>query len=252
MFDLLKARARHGYQAIKDIPGAVVNPRYRGFPVIDEARAGAELPSVIEQCPSRAILDSPLRVDMGRCVFCGQCARQTQALSFTNFNHTAATSRDALVIGGGMTPELYKKTAVESRTQIHSLFGRSLKLRSVSAGGCNGCEMELNAASNVNFDMGRYGIDMVASPRHADGLIITGPVTENMAGALEDTWKAIPSPKIVIALGTCAISGGLFEKSPAVNRRFFDSVKVDLYLPGCPAHPLTIVNGIIDYLGRRG
>ena len=252
MFDLIKARFRHGYQAVKDIPGAKVNPKYRGFPVVDESRAGEELSSVIEQCPSRAIQQSPLRVDMGKCVFCGDCARRTAALSFTNFHHTASTSRDHLIIGAGMTPEAYKKDAIEACRSIRSLFGRSLKLRSVSAGGCNACEMELNACNNVNFDMGRYGIDMVASPRHADGLVITGPVSAAMADALEDTYRAIPSPKIVIAMGSCAISGGIFAGSPAVDRSFFNSVSIDLYIPGCPPHPLTMVNGVIDYLGRRG
>ena len=132
------------------------------------------------------------------------------------------------------------------------MFGRSLKLRSVSAGGCNACEGELGASSNVNFDMGRYGIDMVASPRHADGIVITGPVTENMAAALEDTYSAIPSPKIVIAMGSCAISGGMFDGSPAVKRDFFERVKVDLFIPGCPPHPLTVVNGILGLVGRKG
>lgn len=252
MFDLLQSRFSHGYQAVKDIPGAKVNPKYRGFPVIDASLAGSEISSVCESCPSKAILTSPLRIDMGRCVFCGECAHKTKALSFTNFHHTSAGSRDHLVIGEGMTPEEYEKTAFEVCKGIHSYFGRSLKLRSVSAGGCNACEWELNASSNVNFDMGRYGIDMVASPRHADGIVITGPVSENMASALEDTWNAIPSPKIVIVMGSCAISGGVFDGSPAVNRKFFDSVKVDLFIPGCPPHPLTVVNGILGLIGRKG
>ena len=252
MFDLLKSRFSHGYQAVKDIPGAKVNPKYRGFPVVSPSLAGSEIPSVCEQCPSQAILTSPLRVDLGRCVFCGECAHRTKAIAFTNFHHTASTSREHLVIGEGMTPEQYEKAAFEACKGIHSYFGRSLKLRSVSAGGCNACEWELGASSNVNFDMGRYGIDMVASPRHADGIVITGPVSENMAAALEDTWSAIPSPKIVIAMGSCAISGGVFDGSPAVNRKFFNSVKVDLFIPGCPPHPLTVVNGILGLVGRKG
>ena len=252
MFDLLKSRIRHGYQAIKDIPGAKVNPKYRGYPVVDETRGGTEIRSVAEGCPSRAILTSPLRVDMGRCVFCGDCTRGTKAISFTNFNHTASTSREHLVVESGQSPEQYALSAVKACKGIRSYFGRSLKLRSVSAGGCSGCEMELNACSNVNFDIGRYGIDLVASPRHADGLIITGPVTENMAAALEDTYSAIASPKIIIAMGSCAISGGIFEGITAVDRKFFDHVNVDLYLPGCPPHPLTVVNGILDLLGRKG
>jgi Ni,Fe-hydrogenase III small subunit len=252
MFDLLKSRFHHGYQAVKDIPGTKVNPKYRGFPVVDESLAGNEMLSVIEQCPSHAIVSSPLRVDLGRCVFCGECAHKTKAVSFSNFHHTASMSRDHLVIREGMTPEKYEREAFKACRGIHAYFGRSLKLRSVSAGGCNACEWELNAGSNVNFDMGRYGIDMVASPRHADGLVITGPVSENMAAALEDTYSAIPSPKIVIAMGSCAISGGVFDGSSAINREFFEKVKVDLFIPGCPPHPLSVINGILGLIGRKG
>jgi len=144
----------------------------------------------------------------------------------------------------------YEKTAIQARKDIKKLFGRSLKLRSVSAGGCNGCEMELNACSNVNFDMGRFGIDVVASPRHADGIIITGPITENMVYALNDSYLAVPHPKIIIVVGSCAISGGKFAGSPAINREFLKNHKIDLYIPGCPVHPLTVINGILNFIGR--
>ena len=128
-------------------------------------------------------------------------------------------------------------------------FGHSLKLRSVSAGGCNGCELEINALTNVNFDIGRYGIDIVASPRHADGLVLTGPITRNMADALQLCWDAMPDPKLVIAVGACAISGSPFEGSPAVERSFLERFKPTLYVPGCPPHPLTFVCGVLDLLG---
>ena len=250
MFDLLKSRFSHGYQAVKDIPGAKVNPKYRGFPVVSPSLAGSEIPSVCEQCPSQAILTSPLRVDLGRCVFCGECAHRTKAIAFTNFHHTASTSREHLVIGEGMTPEQYEKAAFEACKGIHSYFGRSLKLRSVSAGGCNACEWELGASSNVNFDMGRYGIDMVASPRHADGLLITGPVSKNMELALRKTWDAVPPPKIVIAVGACAISGGPYIDHPETHDGAGSVVPVDLYIPGCPPHPITIIDGLLRLLGR--
>jgi Ni,Fe-hydrogenase III small subunit len=129
------------------------------------------------------------------------------------------------------------------------MFRRSLKLRQVSAGGDNSCEMELGAAGNVNFDMGRYGIEFVASPRHADGLVITGPLSENMARALEICYDATPAPKVIILVGTDAISGGLFAGSPALKRDFIESHHIDLYVPGNPAHPLTFINGVMDLLG---
>jgi Ni,Fe-hydrogenase III small subunit len=108
--------------------------------------------------------------------------------------------------------------------------------------------MELNACSNVNFDMGRFGIDIVASPRHADGIVITGPISENMAKAVEDCYISTPEPKLIILMGACAISGGVFSLAKAIDRTFIDKHQIDLYIPGCPVHPLTFINGILDYL----
>jgi len=136
-------------------------------------------------------------------------------------------------------------------SQINKLFGRSLRLRSVSAGGCNGCELEINALSNVNFDISRFGIEFVASPRHADGLVLSGPITRNMAEALEIAYAAIPDPKFVVAVGACAISGGPFDGAEGVERSFLGRFTPGLYVPGCPPHPLTFVNGILDLLGRK-
>jgi len=158
---------------------------------------------------------------------------------------------EGLIAGKNHTPENLQQGAVKAREDIKKLFGGSLKLRQVSAGGCGGCEWELNACGNVNFDMGRFGIDIVASPRHADGLIITGPVTENMAPALEDAYHSVPDPKIVILARACAISGGVFRESAALSRGFIEKYPVDLYIPGCPVHPLTVINGIMDFLGIR-
>ena len=149
-----------------------------------------------------------------------------------------------------MDKDIYEANAIKSTKQIKKIFGKSLKLRQVSAGGCNGCEMELNACSNVNFDMGRFGIDIVASPRHADGLIITGPITENMSKALEDAYLSVPEPKIIILAGACAISGGVFQNSNALKRDFLDKYKTNLYIPGCPVHPLTVINGILGIIGK--
>jgi Ni,Fe-hydrogenase III small subunit len=103
----------------------------------------------------------------------------------------------------------------------------------------------------VNFDMGRYGIEFVASPRHADGIVITGPISENMAEATQICYDATPDPKLIILVGTDAISGGIFEGSPAVNRSFLDKYKIDLFVPGNPAHPLTFINGILSLLGKK-
>jgi Ni,Fe-hydrogenase III small subunit len=135
------------------------------------------------------------------------------------------------------------------RKEVRKLFRKSLKLRQVSAGGDNSCEMELNATGNVNFDFGRYGVEFVASPRHADGIVITGPVSSNMSEALNICYDAVPEPKIIILVGTDAISGGVFSGSPALDRSFIEKHDIDLYVPGNPAHPLTFINGVMDLIG---
>ena len=151
-----------------------------------------------------------------------------------------------------MSPSRPELDPIKVNEALRQRFGRSLKLRSVSAGGCNGCELEVNALTNVNFDIGRYGIDIVASPRHADGLVLTGPITRNMAQALQLCWDGMPEPKLVIAVGACAISGSPFEGSSAVDRSFLARFAPTLYVPGCPPHPLTFVRGVLDLLGIAG
>lgn len=130
------------------------------------------------------------------------------------------------------------------------LFGRSLKLRQVSAGGCSACEADINVLSTIVFDLGRFGIQFVASPRHADGVVITGPVAENMRSALLTTYAAVPKPKFVIAVGACAISGGPFVDNPEVHNGCGSVLPIDLYIPGCPPHPMTILDGLLRMLGR--
>ena len=252
MFDTLKSRIYQGNQFIPDIPNAPMRKQFRGLPSLCNGKC-TNCNKCLDVCPTGALKLNPLSIDMGKCTFCGACKNicEAQAIDFTNYYKLASTNRDKLIITEGMTPEEYEKIAVEVRKEITSIFSRSLKLRQVSAAGCNGCEMELNACSNANFDMGRYGIDFVASPRHADGVVITGPITKNMAKALEDTFEACSEPRIIILVGACAISGGVFQDSEELDRSFLEKHKVDLYIPGCPAHPLTIINAILDLIGAK-
>ena len=249
MFDLIKARKNHGYQAIKNIADAKILSEHRGFPVIDESKLNGNVESIINSCPTKAISDKPLAINLGKCIFCGECEKISYgAIKFSNNYKIGCDSEKKLAVDSSVTYEKFLDSAIEAKKEIHKIFGRSLKLRQVSAAGCNGCEMELNACGNVNFDMGRFGIDFVASPKHADGIVITGPVSKNMSKALSDAYESISEPKIVIATGACAISGGLFADSKEINRTFLGNVKVDLFIPGCPPHPLVIINAILKFL----
>ena len=193
--NILKVRKNQGYQAIRDIRNASINPMHRGLPVLDPAKCSEGCSSCAEACPGGAISSGPLSLDLGRCVFCGACAEvcPAGAVGFTPYYKLSSRSRDGLVLATPEEGEAYRLRVMEKAAkEIRRLFGRSFKIREVSAGGCNGCEMELNACSNVNFDMGRFGIDVVASPRHADGILLSGPVSENMAEAFKDAWEATP------------------------------------------------------------
>ena len=244
MLENLKIVFHQGKQYIPDPTTAEVPGIFRGRPVISLEKVDET--ELIALCPTNAITNQPIQIDLGKCTFCGECAmRFPKKISFTKEYKIASNERERLIVTEGEDKPI-EVNPDTVRKEIHRVFGKSLKLRQVSAGGDNSCEMELNAANNVQFDISRYGIDFVASPRHADGIVITGPITKNMAKALQICYDAIPEPKIIVLVGTDAISGGLFADSPAIDRSFLNNHHVDLYIPGNPAHPLSIVNGLLD------
>jgi Ni,Fe-hydrogenase III small subunit len=250
MFDNLKILWHQGKQYIPDVTTAKLPGIFRGRPVITEAKIDEFL--LAELCPVKAISVQPVSIDLGKCTFCGECAIQfPNKISFTKDYKLSVNERAGLIIKVGDNHEI-KLNPDLIRPEIHRLFGRSLKLRQVSAGGDNSCEWELNASNNVQFDISRFGIDFVASPRHADGIVITGPITANMAEPLERCYNAIPHPKMIILAGTDAISGGIFADTPAINREFLSNHTVDLYVPGNPVHPLTFINGVLSLLQKKG
>jgi Ni,Fe-hydrogenase III small subunit/ferredoxin len=250
MLQVSLARLRQGHRTLAYPAQLPALPdRFRGLPVLDSSKCPDGCRACVEACPTEALAfeDGRLRLDLGRCLFCTDCTNACPegAIRYTQDHRLATRTRAELIIDGRPL-ELAKALDERSRR----LFGRSLKLRQVSAGGCNACEADLNVLSTVVFDLSRFGIQFVASPRHADGVVVTGPVSENMRRALLDTYAAVPAPKIVVAVGACAVSGGPYRGNPEVHDGCASLLPVDLYVPGCPPHPLTILDGLLRLLGR--
>ncbi len=271
MFKILQKSFRTGI-VTKPYPAADagVSGHFRGLPEFDfpawrDARPAAAA------CPAGAIVVEDtgrsrfVSIDYGRCTFCGECAAASSngAVRMTQKFEAAATSRKALVLtaeyslnpdgtqgellrGGGQPAETGRKLNAE----IQRVLGRSLAIREVDAGSCNACELEIIALNNPIYDIERFGIHFVASPRHADMLLVTGPVTRNMELALRKTYSATPDPKVVVAVGACGISGGIFGANYATCGGVDQVIPVDVYIPGCPPRPQALLYGILLAVGR--
>ena len=245
MFTTLKNRFEQGYRTCnypQEKPA--VFSRYRGRPIVQKDADPKIIEACAAACPQDAINTSTKKIDMGRCIFCGTCEQISQGkfVHFTGDFEIATAQKDHLITDGDL-PSL----AEHSKQHFKGLFGKSLQLRQVSAGGCNACEADLNVLATPFFDLARFGINFVASPRHSDGIVVTGPVSKNMRTALLKTYEAIPEPKVVIAVGSCTLTGGPFVGSPEISQGLDTILPVDLFIPGCPPHPLTNLHALLTF-----
>ena len=284
MFDIIRQSLKTGIVTNR-YPGAPppVSARARGRPEIDWANWKDARPAAAV-CPTRAIFIEDAgggrlaRLDLGKCIFCGLCAEASPEIRMTNFCECAARRRDDLVsearyllkhdgthqqlaappaasqqYGRGTSPaagESFDALGLELKERAAKMFGRSLHIRQVDAGSCNGCEVEIAGLNSPVYDIERFGIHFVASPRHADMLLVTGPVTRNMELALRKTYEAMPGPGLVVAVGACGCSGGIFGQNYATCGGVDSVLPVDVYIPGCPPNPTALLHGILTAIGR--
>ena len=245
MLNVLKNRFEQGCKT-SQYPKENVQllPRYRGCPTIKTDATDDVVAACAAACPQEAINASAKTIDMGRCVFCGTCERISKGrfVTFTQDFAIAVAEKEHLQTQGQI-PDL----AAHARQHFKKLFGRSLQLRQVSAAGCNACEADLNVLATPFFDLARFGINFVASPRHADGIVVTGPISRNMKTALLQTYEATPQPRAVVAVGSCTITGGPFRGSPEVSEGLDSLLPVDLFIPGCPPHPMTNLHALLNF-----
>ncbi|MDD4538851.1 MAG: 4Fe-4S binding protein [Lentisphaeria bacterium] len=252
MYKALKARLFQGHRTGRFPAVAPTLPdHFQGRPQLQAGPCPKDCSACEDICPTKAVKVSANgpQIDTGRCLFCGKCAAvcPRQAIAFGPEYRLAAFTREQLVAGASAAAWA---PPTAGNVQCRDFCGQSLKIRQVSAGGCAACELDFNVLGTLAWDMGRFGIQVVASPRHADCILVTGPVTRNMLLALRKTHDAMPRPAWVIACGACAISGGVFTDSPETHGGLEAIFKPDLYIPGCPPHPTTILEGLLRLMGR--
>ena len=252
MLNILKTRLSQGYKTHKfPKEQPVLSNRFKGLPEISADNCG-NCTRCIQACPTSALtkINSEIILDMGSCIFCGKCEEvcPESKISFSKEFSISSNEKKNLQVFSSSSDSFVKAKSLEAKRL--GLFNKSFNIRVVSAGGCGACEADINVLNTPTFDLSRFGIHYVASPRHADAMIVTGPVTKNMELAVKNVYDSIPEPKVVIAIGACAISGGLFADSTENLNGLSDIMPVDLFIPGCPPNPYTILDALLRLIGR--
>jgi Ni,Fe-hydrogenase III small subunit/formate hydrogenlyase subunit 6/NADH:ubiquinone oxidoreductase subunit I len=262
MFKVVKKMIQYP-RLTQDYPQKPLNNAHLfiGRPEIDLTKC-TRCAECVKRCPSQAIVmdkaSKEVSISYDKCIFCTLCeevcpvgaAKMTTKFELAE-KEKKKLSRNSIVVAGSSLPDqAYEEVCSELKVNIKKLLGRSLHIREVDSGSCNGCDYEINALNNPFNDIERLGINFVASPRHADMLLVTGTATRNMQRALVKTYKATPDPKLVVAVGACACSGGIFRDCYAASNGIDGLVPVDVYVPGCPPRPQAIMYGILKALDR--
>lgn len=265
MHNITKKLIQHGTVTVDYPKKNIKNSYITGVPEFDYNKC-KRCKKCLSSCPTGAIVmvdkdgqkEKLPAVNLDECIFCRFCeeACSNEAVSLSSKFELAQKSRDALRVSPLFIQEEdvkgldYELLGNQLKEKVNKMFGKSLHIREVDAGSCNGCDSEINALNGPYNDIERFGIHFVASPRHADMLLVTGCVTRNMEEALIKTYNAAPAPKLVVAVGACACSGGIFKNSYA-GRNGVDSVlPVDVYIPGCPPRPQALIYGILKAIGK--
>lgn len=261
MLDKTKKMLQYPRLTQDSLKRSAVFDYFPGNPVIDTKTCNI-CGECVGRCPSNAIsvdeVTGAIGIDHGQCIFCMLCEEvcPMDAIVTTKQIFSAEKDRDklknkTLIVTQEETDGLvWEEIGKELHSKVKNIFGRSLQIREVDSGSCNACDYEINALNNSFIDVERFGISFVASPRHADMLLITGTAVRNMEQALLKTYNATPDPKLVVAVGACACSGGIFRGTYATNDGIQSLVPVDVFVLGCPPRPQAIVYGILKAIGR--